>query len=74
MMSTGTHACLGKQLALIELRLTLARLVMSYDFVSADKRDGSKEVTVQDRFTALPGSLELVFRPTTYSLNYNSVS
>jgi cytochrome P450 len=57
----GTHSCLGKQVALIELRLALARLVTSYDFQFADKWGGSKEVTVQDCFTALPGPLQLVF-------------
>jgi hypothetical protein len=36
---------------------------MSYDFGFADKRSGPKEITVQDCFTALPGSLELVFTP-----------
>lgn len=60
---SGTHSCLGKQLALIELRLALARLVTSYDFHFSDTRERSKEVTVQDCFTALPGSLQLVFSP-----------
>ncbi|KAF2680749.1 putative benzoate 4-monooxygenase cytochrome P450 [Lentithecium fluviatile CBS 122367] len=59
----GTHSCLGKQVALIELRLVVARLVTSYDFQFANNYDGSKGMKVQDCFTALPGSLKLIFTP-----------
>jgi tryprostatin B 6-hydroxylase len=59
---SGAHSCLGKQLALIELRLVTARLVTQYDFGFAQGSNKRETVSdIKDRFTALPGPLRLVF-------------
>ena len=36
----GTYSCVGKQLALMELRLVLASLVMRFDVTFASGEDG----------------------------------
>lgn len=59
---SGAHSCLGKQLALIELRLVTARLVTQYDFRFADANNPGETISnIKDCFTALPGPLRLVF-------------
>ena len=59
---SGTHSCLGKQLALIELRFVTARLVTQYDFHFANVGNAGETVSnIRDCFTALPGPLRLVF-------------
>ena len=59
---SGTHSCLGKQLALIELRFVTARLVTQYDFHFAQVSNARETVSdIKDCFTALPGPLRLVF-------------
>jgi cytochrome P450 len=59
---SGAHSCLGKQLALMELRLVTARLVTQYDFRFAKVSNASETVSdIKDCFTALPGPLRLVF-------------
>lgn len=60
--ASGAHSCLGKQLALIELRLVTARLVTQYDFWFADAEKSRETISnIKDCFTALPGPLRLVF-------------
>jgi tryprostatin B 6-hydroxylase len=60
--SSGAHSCLGKQLALMELRLVTARLATQFDFAFADQ-DAARDVVcdIKDCFTAIPGPLRLVF-------------
>jgi cytochrome P450 len=59
---SGAHSCLGKQLALIELRFVTARLVTQYDFHFAQASNAPETVSdIKDCFTALPGPLRLVF-------------
>ncbi|KAF2867502.1 cytochrome P450 [Massariosphaeria phaeospora] len=59
---SGTHSCLGKQLALMELRLVAAKLVTAYEFGFAEGSGGAEVLDFKDSFTAVPGSLRLVFR------------
>ena len=60
--SIGRFACVGKNLALAELRFVTALLVSKYDIAFAPGEDGVKVVEdMKDQFTAAPGKLELVF-------------
>jgi len=64
--NTGRHACIGKSLALSELRYVTALLASKYDisFAPDDKDYGRRvEGDMRDRFTAAPGELRVVFRP-----------
>lgn len=62
--SMGPMGCIGKNLALMELRTLTARLVLAYDFKFASGEDGSRLKTKsRDHFTMDPGSLDLVFTP-----------
>lgn len=60
---SGKHSCLGKPLALMELRLTTACLITSYSFRFVEGSTGMEVLDVKDCFTALPGPLNLVFEP-----------
>ncbi|KAL9122024.1 MAG: hypothetical protein Q9187_001416 [Circinaria calcarea] len=61
--STGTYGCIGRPLALLNIRTTLAKLIMEYDVAFAPGEDGTKvEADTRVRFTAGPGELKLVFR------------
>ncbi|KAL9093960.1 MAG: hypothetical protein Q9165_003630 [Trypethelium subeluteriae] len=58
------HACPGKELGLMEIRLCLAMLVSKFEIEFAAREDGIaaiKEMT--DSFTANPGPLQLRFTP-----------
>lgn len=60
--ASGAHSCLGKQLALIELRLVTARLVTQYDFQFADVKNSRETIAdIKDCFTAQSGPLRLIF-------------
>ncbi|KAF1958643.1 cytochrome P450 monooxygenase-like protein [Byssothecium circinans] len=60
---SGAHSCLGKQLALMELRLVIAKLVTRYDLSFLDAERKHETVSdIKDCFTALPGPLNLVFK------------
>ena len=62
--SIGRYACVGRNLALAELRLVIALLVARYDIAFAPGEDGTRVWRdMKDQFTAAPGKLELVFRP-----------
>jgi len=56
--STGAVSCLGKQPALIGLRIVTARLVTTFDF---EFTEGFKELDVRDCLTAHVGPLMLRF-------------
>jgi cytochrome P450 len=58
----GRSSCVGKQLALAELRLVAARLLSKYRFSFAtDVGMMEFEPNIKDQLTANPGKLELVF-------------
>ncbi|PVH96582.1 cytochrome P450 [Periconia macrospinosa] len=58
----GAYACIGKQLALMEMRLTLARLIQRFDIWFASGEDGRRLLEgSKDWFTWGLGDLMLVF-------------
>ena len=59
----GRFGCVGKNLALMELRAVTAALVKKYDIVFAPGSVGGRSVLTEmkDQFTMTPGRLELVF-------------
>jgi cytochrome P450 len=60
--SIGPFGCIGKNLALTELRTLTARLVLEFDVKLAPGEDGSRLMQkTLDHFTVDPGDLELVF-------------
>lgn len=62
--SRGTRACLGKNLAMWELRRTTAELLSRY-LVSAPSSTNEDSMEMRDYFLALPkaGRCELIFSP-----------
>ena len=60
--SQGRYSCVGKNLALAELRYVAALFVGKYHIEFAPGEDGSKvEKAMKDQFIAAPGGLKLVF-------------
>ncbi|KAJ5629814.1 hypothetical protein N7528_003471 [Penicillium herquei] len=58
----GRYGCVGKQLALMELRAVIARLAYDFDLAFAAGEDGvSFDADSMDTFTFTIGSLNLVF-------------
>ncbi|KAL9613826.1 MAG: hypothetical protein Q9204_008872, partial [Flavoplaca sp. TL-2023a] len=56
------YYCIGKNLAITEIRLVTALLVSKYDFCFAPNEDGTRCIDdMVDQFTAAPGQLHLVF-------------
>ncbi|RAK94837.1 cytochrome P450 [Aspergillus ibericus CBS 121593] len=61
--SAGPYGCIGKPLALLNVRTTLARLVTTFDFEYAPGEDGiGFEGKAKDSFTMGYGDLEILFR------------
>ena len=61
--SQGRYSCVGKNLALAELRYVTALLVGKYIIEFAPREDGSRvEGNMKDQFTAAPGALNLIFK------------
>ncbi|KAL2043852.1 hypothetical protein N7G274_003372 [Stereocaulon virgatum] len=62
--SIGSYSCIGKHLALMEIRSIVSRIVREFDVSFAPGEDG-KEVmgAAKDTFTLSPGELQLVFHP-----------
>lgn len=59
----GPFGCIGKSLALMELRTVVARIVTRYDFSLAKGEDGKRLMNdTRDHFTVDPGGLDLVFK------------
>ncbi len=59
----GRYGCIGKQLALQELRYVTALLASKYDVSFPPGEDGrSVEEDALDEFTSNPGGLRVVFR------------
>ncbi|KAH8597073.1 putative cytochrome P450 [Bisporella sp. PMI_857] len=60
--STGPYGCIGKPLALLNLRTTITRLVTSFDFGFPPGDDGASfERDTIDQFLLCPGDVNLVF-------------
>ncbi|PSN68710.1 cytochrome P450 monooxygenase [Corynespora cassiicola Philippines] len=61
---TGTYGCIGKPLALMSLRTTVAKVVANYDFEFPENDNGeSFERDFQSAFVAMPGEVNLRFYP-----------
>ena len=61
----GSYSCLGKNLALTELRTLTARVLMEYSVTFAPGEDGSRLLNKsKDHFTISLAPLDLVFTPT----------
>ncbi|RYP19688.1 hypothetical protein DL765_003203 [Monosporascus sp. GIB2] len=62
--STGPYGCIGKPLALLQLRTLVAEIVVRFNISFAPGRDGSEFIEhVRDRFTWGLAGLELCFKP-----------
>ncbi|KAL4895626.1 cytochrome P450 [Aspergillus ambiguus] len=60
----GPYNCIGKPLAMLNLRTTVARMVMEFDMRLAPGEDGKKFLgEAQDNFVLYMGELRLVFEP-----------
>jgi tryprostatin B 6-hydroxylase len=56
--------CIGKPLALMELRTVMAKLLLTFDVSYASGETGKDLVDkCRDHFTLEPGPLRLVFKP-----------
>ncbi|KAL8791205.1 MAG: hypothetical protein Q9213_000162 [Squamulea squamosa] len=61
--SQGRYSCVGKNLALSEIRSVMGMLITTFDICFAPGEDGSRvERDTKDQFTANPGQLKLSFR------------
>ena len=61
---TGTYGCVGKQVALMELRTVLAKLVLAFEIGFAKGENGKRLLEEsKDNFTVTLGPLELEFKP-----------
>ena len=60
--SAGPMGCIGKNLALMELRTLTTRLVLEFDMKFAPGEDGSRVLyKTKDHFTVDVGGLDLLF-------------
>jgi tryprostatin B 6-hydroxylase len=60
--SMGPFGCIGKNLALMELRLLTTQLVTKFDLRFAEHEDGSRILTeTRDHFTVGAGDLDICF-------------
>lgn len=61
-LSLGAYNCIGRPLALLNLRTTIAKLLLTFDIRLAPGEDGHNvHENALDRFTLEPGDLMLVF-------------
>ena len=59
---TGAYGCIGKQLALMELRTVIAKCVLEFDVRFAEGEDGVELLEgSKDVFTLILGKLRLEF-------------
>ncbi|CAF9905510.1 MAG: hypothetical protein ALECFALPRED_001001 [Alectoria fallacina] len=62
--SIGAYSCVGKNLALMELRSVIATVISEFDVSFAPGEDGMGAMgRAKDTFTLSPGELQLVFHP-----------
>ena len=62
-MIAGVYSCVGKSLALMEIRMLTAMLLTKFDVGFAPGEDGDKLFSLyHDHFTADPGPLRLTFK------------
>lgn len=62
--SLGPMGCIGKNLALIELRTLTAQILLEMDVGLAPGEDGKRLLfETKDHFTVALGDLDLVFKP-----------
>ena len=60
--NVGAYGCVGKQLAYMELRSVLAKMLLNFDVAFAPGEDGSKLINeTKDFFVLGLGDLEVVF-------------
>lgn len=58
----GPYGCIGRPLALLNLRTTIAQIIMSFDFRFAPGEDGRAfEEQTKDHFTVSLGPLNMSF-------------
>ena len=58
----GKYSCVGKALALLELRIATAVLLTRFDVCLAPNEDGTDLLErSRDRITVAPGALRLIF-------------
>lgn len=64
--SKGTRACLGKNLAMIELKLITAAMIKSFK-ISPAPATTVESMSIQDHFLLIPkeGKCDLLFEPAT---------
>ena len=61
--SMGPFGCIGKSLAMMELRTVTTRLVTRFDMSLAPGEDGKRlMLQTKDHFTVEPGGLDIVFK------------
>ena len=61
--SMGPFGCIGKNLAMMELRKLTTRLVNEFEVGFAPNEDGKRIMNeTVDHFTIAPGQLDLVFK------------
>ena len=61
--SMGPFGCIGKSLAMMELRDVTAKLVLRFDLSLADGEDGKRLMNqTRDHFTVDPGGCDVVFK------------
>lgn len=62
--SIGPYGCIGKNLALMEIRLLTSQILLKYDVKFAPGEDGSKLLyKTADHFTLGLKELNLIFTP-----------
>ena len=62
-MMAGIYGCVGKNLALMEIRILTAVLVTRFDVAFAAGEDGKQLFSLfHDHFTSDPGPLRLTFK------------
>ena len=59
----GPYACIGRPLALMEMRLVIADIVSRFDFEFPEGKDGSDFITqTKDHFVWREADLDISFR------------
>ncbi|EED11744.1 benzoate 4-monooxygenase cytochrome P450, putative [Talaromyces stipitatus ATCC 10500] len=63
----GSYSCVGRPLAMLNLRMTLAKLIHTYDIslpssMTMEEVQAAMEGSMKDNFTLMPGQLNLIFK------------